>query len=550
MTNQALRLAPPQGEVTPSYVESMVSRIAATPILIEELGDLLTPQAFYKPEEQHLALFFRAIRSVYLQYHVLHYETVRAELEGLLCDSPLPAALHEALMAEPLGILRWTLLIGREQVAMAPIEQSREMIRKFLHERAVYVPLQQAIQQGVPANIQTVIDQAQQQWSRIGQLDTDPISSGIPDGRGSAPLVIRSTGVAFLDRYMDGGQAAGEAYGFLGPTGVGKTAQACAMAGAMLLQEAARLSANPAYVPQMVYYVTYEAGKDEIRQRVISAAADIARDTVKHIDFSCVGVPACFSSAARQDFKPYEAALELLPGVQRTGERERYLGIMPQLERYLRVIDLSGLGDSRYSRPGVGGLPELVGLLTMDQARLGNPGVAVVFVDYVLLAVERHLQDQGQDVTKHGRIAIPTFVDGARMQIAGRFNTSIWLLQQFNTAGNKKSPTSPMSIADASESGARFATNLSFCIGLGTKDLQSNCTLLWFLKRRRHGDMQTSRTLLIDPVFHRLVDVTEQYTVERTQGRIIPRGFASQIHGAVSGQHAAQPGHNPLTDGV
>lgn len=533
MTNQFTAAAAPQGEVTPPFVESMLCRIAANPLLLEELSGLLDPRHFYKPEEQHLAIMYRAMCAVYAAHHALEYEAVRGEVERLLCDIPLPAALAEHLMNEgnPDGLLRWALHTGTAQIARAPIEQSREMIRRFLQERSIYLPLAQAMQVGMPADMQSMLDAASHQWQRIGQLDTDPISSGVPDGRGGVPLIIRSTGVSFLDMHMDGGQAQGEAYGLIGPTGVGKTALACSMAGAMLLQESQRAAANPAYTPQMVYYVTYEAGRDEIRQRVISSLAEIARDTVKHIDFGVREAPACFSSAARGDFKPYEMAQYVPPGQQRTGELERFLNAYPQLENYLRVVDLSGLGDQRYCRPGVGGLAELVGLIAKDQARLGSPGVAVVFVDYTLLAVERWLSDQGKDPAKNVRFALPDFVDGCRMQIAGRFNTSIWLLQQFNTSANKKSPTAVMSHTDAAEAGGRFAHALSFCAEIGNKDMQTNCTILSFSKRRRAGGARPERILMIDPLYHRLNDVSNDYVVDRTRQQIVSRLFATQIQG-------------------
>jgi len=546
MTNQTRQVAAPLGEVTPPFVESMVSRIAANPLLIEELSALLTSKHFYKPEEQHLAVMYDAMVSVYQRHHMLQYETVRAEIVTLLCDRPLPEALAEHLLEEPNGLLCWCLENGVERIRQAPIEQSREMIRRFLHERSVFLPLQVAVQQGIPQDIQAVLDTAQRQNQLIGQLDTDPVSGGIPDGRGNMPLVIRSTGIAFMDRFMDGGMAAGEAYGLLGPTGVGKTAHACAMAGAALLEESLRFSEDPAYQTKKVYYATYEAGKDEIRQRIISSMAEIARETVKHIDFSLIGDPPCLSSMGLQNYKAYELGRSVEAGQPRLGELERYLNIKSHLEHNLRIIDMSGLGDQRYCRPGIGGIQELIGVLTTDQARLGNPGIAVVFVDYLLLMAERYLQSKGMDPLKHNRSVLPEFVDAGRMQIASRFNTSVWFLQQFNTTGNKKSPTATMSLSDAAEAGARFAHNLSFCAALGTKDPQTNCTLLTFPKRRRDGGVQPERILMIDPIYHRLVDVTEHYMVDRHRGQILPRAFASQIRGQTAVQAQRPVANNDL----
>ena len=536
MTNQILQTAAPLGDMTPSYVESMICRIASNPMLIEELAGVLQPRHFWRPEEQHLSVMFQAVLAVYEQYHTLTYETVRAEVERILCDRPLPEALREHLMAEgnPNGLLKWALDVGREQISQVPVDQTREMIRRFLGERTVYQPLQQAIQTGVPADMGGLIEAAQTQFERIGQLDTDPISSGVPDGRAGLPLNIISTGIPFLDQFMDGGQSPGEAYGLIGPTGVGKTALACSMCGAMLQQEAQRLENNPAYTPKLVYYFTYEAGRDEIKQRIISYMADIARDTVKHIDFSSREAPTCFSTAATGQYRPYEMTLDVPEGEQRPGELERYMRVAPMLRNWLRIVDLSGLGDTRYCRPGVGGVHEIVSLINKDQTRMGNPGVALVVVDYALLCVERNLADTGKDPTKHVRTALPAFVDACRMRVAGRFNTSVWVLQQFNTAGNKKSPTARMSHTDAAEAGSRFATNLIFCAELGNKDLATNCVVMGFSKRRRSGGEHPQLILQIHSTFHKLVDVSREYTIDRLRGQIVSRATMNQIQGQAS----------------
>ena len=548
MTNRSMQPVS-LGEVTPEFVQSIICRIAATPLLLEEMQGLLLPEHFYKPEEQHIVLMFRAVQGIYERFHALDYEAVRGEIERLLCDVALPRELYEALMAEgaPCGLLKWALVVGTAQIATVPIEQTRDMIRRFLQERAVFRPLQmQLAQGGIPGNMQAVLDVATQQFQRIGQLDADPISGGVPDGRGNIPLQIASTGLSYLDMFMDGGQAPGEAYGLIGPTGVGKTSLTCSMAAAALSQEARRVRENPAYTPKMVYYATYEAGRDEIKQRIISALADISRDTAKRIDFSAQGIPAGFTSAAANNLHAYELAVQLA-GQPLQGERERFQNAFEQLSRYLRVIDLSGIGDQRYCRPGIGGLPELVGLIAKDQARLGEPGVAVVYVDYSLLAVERFLSAQGLDITKHTRVALPQFVDGARQQIAGRFNTCVWLLTQFNTTANRQSASKALTHNDAAEAGGRFAHALTFCATLGTKDPITNCVLLSFSKRRRSGGEHPDCILQIDPVFHRLNDVSTLYQVNRRSGTITSREFAEQIGGrqepaATTGNAASRTG--------
>lgn len=536
---------PVQNPVTVSFVESLVSRMLVQPLLFEEVRTILQPAHFSKPEEKHLQMLYRAMLKVHEQFSGFTQETLRMECERLNCDEPLPDFLRATLLGEPTGILCWTFTDGLAQVSAVPLAQSREMFRRFLQERAVYAPLQLELANGMPQNLQPVLEQAAQQWQRVLQIDSDPISAGTPDGRGTVPLNIRSTGLAFLDVYMDGGHADTEAYGLIGPTGVGKTATACQIASAALDQEQQKLLAQPGYVPRRVYYVSYEASRDEIKQRVVSSLCDISRDSCKLIDFGGTDLPESLSSSSRGDYKPYELELSVPPGAILPGERERYLNKLPLLRDYLRVVDLSGLGDKRYTREGIGGIEEVISLVAMDQARLGNPGVALVVIDYVLLAVERYLDAQNLDKTKHLRFAVPAYVDAARQRIAGRFITPIWLLQQFNTTGNKKSPATPQSHTDAAEAGSKFANPLVFCATLGTKDEESGCTLMSFSKRRRAGNAVPARVMRIDPTFHKLYDATNDFVAVRATGRIVARRFASQVMGPAA---AAAPNYSASGD--
>lgn len=519
---------PPLGEITPTLVESMMNRMIVMPALFQEVSGILEARHFYKPEEQHFAVLWDAMQAVFTRYQTFDYTTLRTKVEELLCERPLPDALRWQLLAEPDGILDWTMH-NPELVRQVRLDQSREIVRRFLKERLVYAQLAQVWQAGVPADMGTVLANATTALQRVEQVNNNPTAPAVLGLWQDAPVNSRTTGLGWLDRYMDGGHANGEVIGLLGPTGVGKTLLGCNLAVASAQTEFKR-AGEEGRRPRCVYFITYELRRMEVLGRILANHAQIAASTCKLLDG--MNHWNVFSSATRNDYKPYEHSLPLRSDGPRLGEAERYMNAERLLKDTVHIMDLSGNATER-SRVGDGGIKELTGLIAQDQAVRGNPGVELVVIDYLMVLVTRSLQRRGLDLSKNLRLEIPTAMDEAKGQIAQRFNTPVWMLHQLNAAGNRKGVTATNNHIDAAESSS-FAHNCAFVASLGTKDVESSCALLTFGKRRRAGDYVPPVIVHIDGQFATMRDGGEDFVLAPTQNRILPRRLAQQFMGAAT----------------
>lgn len=512
-------------------IESMLVRLMLTPQLMRETGGILQSEHFHGPEEQHYALLWRAMQDAYQKYGKLEYNTVRDTVQLMAAQSGnIPDVLLESLLAEDpnaWGLVPWAFY-GANPAGME-LELSRECVRHFLQSRYVYQPLAAALAANMTSRLPQILADTILRQQRLTQVDVNPVVSALPDNWAPQPTFVEPTGCSYFDIFMDGGDAPGEVNGILGPMGTGKTMLAvnlaCNKARYMLSARA-----NPAKRNRRIYLVTYEQSADEIRKRLLCCAASIDFSSLREMTSL-----ASLSSKARGDYKPYERDRHIRnyddPDqilLEHAGETERLEVARPILRDIIQIIDLSGNGPN--ARPGVGYVDEIVGLIEADQQACGNPGVASVIVDYVLLAAQRYMAASGLSVDKHTRHTVAGFVDQMKQRVAGRFQTAAWLLHQLNTEGNKGNPTRVTSHTQAAESGA-FAAALSFCACLSTKDVQSNCCLLNFSKRRRAGEYIPPKILHIHGSEATVLDGDELFAIDLRLGRIVTKQSEDQYGG-------------------
>lgn len=279
--------------------------------------------------------------------------------------------------------------------------------------------------------------------------------------------------------------------------------------------------------------MTYEQSKDELRHRLVSCACQIETSTITRLR----NPETELTSARLNNLKSYEIDVfrrrnrdvadpsqVIIPG-----EYERLQDGCALLRDYVHIVDLSGT-DPDSSRPGIGFVDEIESLISRDQERRGNPGVATVIVDYVNLAVGRYLAARDKDDSSALRKAISNFVDNLRFKVAGRFNTHVWALNQLNAKGNAGKPTNITSHLQSAE-GFAYSYHLTWCCALGTKDVQSNCLTLNFSKRRRAGEYVEPVIIHIVENMATMEDGRGRFVLSPSTGRIVPSSLASQIQG-------------------
>lgn len=561
MTAQNTFGAPPQPRVvrvTPQIIESLLVRLLLSPRLMGELAGLIRPEHFFGQGEQHYALLWRAMVQARERYGTLDYHKVYDTIRTLVASAPnFPPQQLAYLLAEPspgsssVGLLYWTF--GELAKHALDENQTRDMAQMFLDDRYVTAPVAQAVSGNTIAlaDLTDAVARAQ----RVKQLGVNPIGAGLPDGWMPQPVFVESTGLPWCDAWLDGGHAPGEMNALLGPMGVGKTQFAINMAIGVArvqrdLYNAAAAAASAASEAQAtgrplrrVYFATYELGADDIRRRLICAAGRIHVSSIRE----ATSLSEALSSSARGDYKPYEledfASRHDVPSAARPpGEWERLGEFRDLLRDCIRVLDLSG--TSPQALRGEGGAAELAGLIEADQREAGNPGVAVVIIDYAYIVCERWMAARNMRLD-HMRHWLGVLLDQFRIDIASRFKTPIWVLHQFNRTGNTPDPTRIPTHNDAAEAGL-FAKAFTFCCCIGAKDEQTSAVLFTASKRRRAGDYRPPTILRIIGAQARLEDVTTTFVVQRRLKRLLPRSEAAAVGADDDVEVSAAAVHNAL----
>lgn len=337
----------------------------------------------------------------------------------------------------------------------------------------------------------------------------------------------RSTGLPFLDEYMNGGDCPGELYGIVGPFKSAKTALGLAISieGALRVQ---RSSAEGAL--GLAYFASYELPADPtVRLRALCYAAEVPMDSIENPgDWDRLSV--------RGQLKPYERerfAHLLAQGLDPPGERERIDAAMAMLNRNWRILDMRGR-EGCY--PGTGGAPELERIISADLRALQRAGVAahaeVVVIDYLVLAVEQQLC-ANQYRPEHMRHLMREFIREAKA-MADRLACPIWILQQLNAEENRRAPGSGTRSTGSAEFRS-FAEKLAFSFTMGAKTKDNLMVFNCDYQRRASGAREIC--LQFDPQFQRFVH--QQHAVlDPISHRVLSAAELQQLSGSSSASSA------------
>jgi hypothetical protein len=395
-------------------------------------------------------------------------------------------------------------------------QDGRILLESFLRERMIIDPLKRFMANAgddTPIDLPRMLRRIEKQELEIATVSANPVSSALPEDWKPKMVALTPVNVSFLDDFM-GGQAGGEVYGMLGPTGVGKTTLGCMIAveGAFYQQSVASVESEAGHW----YYVTYEAPVDpDIRFQIMSYAAVIERTTLfKGLELS--------TSDNLKDYEKirWKAALEA--GLKVEGEKERLARVAPKLRKNLWTVDMSGSLEENPTI-GSGGVDEIVDFLNAEKEQ--GKKIAGVVIDYVLIAVKRQMDREGisYDQLRH---FVGGYGDKARMKLARHFNCPVWLLHQLTGEANMRAPTAKQHHAMAAEA-KNFADNLWYCFNLSTKHLEYNTCLISCSKARRSSTGGLTPIVFIDGAVCAMKSADDMYTVQGNQ--IIPKEYKNKI---------------------
>ena len=338
-----------------------------------------------------------------------------------------------------------------------------------------------------------------------------------------SPLLITTTGIDFFDKYLAGGQAAGEGYGLMAPYGTCKTTL-----GVMLWCTAARACYEETLLEEewdgrkgMSILVSYEAPlSPEIQHRAVMYAAQVNRQSLVNM-----GKDGLEALANDQDKPlPYEKRLfksQITDGVFKP-ERTRVDETIGWMNEHIHCIDMSGADKEKFPGAGHGGVEEIVNRVKLELRERERDGegwyVKNVIIDYVGLMVDRDASLRSDNPVEDHK-AYQSAVERVINLISKPFDCPSWVLHQLSGQANASlNPTKVLHHTDAKGSKS-FGENLDFCFVIGSLNNDSlgqiACT-----KHRRAGKNPPS-VIKVDGEFG-LVTSPTNYQVDN-KGQIVDK---------------------------
>ena len=508
--NQKKNKARPDQPVSRTQLCLVLAMYISDKRFFSEINDTLDLKYFVGTKYYHLATFVAETKAYYEQFQKLPtLDIISAEVNTWIESNS--AELDTDDLAEIERVLTWAGEMSKEDRAKNR-PKVVEYTRRFLRQ-SIQAQLATSISNNIVADLPELLRQFSTQVDAVSMLSSTGLSQPFPATLENLPRVLtETTGCGYFDNYMNGGQAAGEVYGFAAPYGVCKTTVACQLAVNAALHAQAEFKSGITNTIKVVYFITYEEPPSLLLPRFLSYAADCDKNPIEAGEWDKL------SRMDLRNYKDYEKTRykeQLARKFPVPGEYDRIRVAKDQLNVNLRIIDFSGTDDALMEDSGkmeVG----IRSVIQRDQLKRGNPGVALLLVDYVGAAADRCCQLQNRDPDRQLRQLIGRFPLRVGNIIAKPMRCPVWAFHQLDTKSNSRRPGLAPSVNDTSEA-KNFMENCVFGFMVGTKTNDSLAVLTCCKQRR--AKKQPDMVIHVDGQFSRVVDTEGAYRIDK--GRII-----------------------------
>lgn len=507
--------------------EIMMAVLLLDMAAFERVRTTLRPEHF--PEADRI---LRVVWSLVCRFYDEHGalpdgELLISEIESAW--SANPSLLDETQRAELSQYLEWVFSESTARAIDAKRSVYRDkalkVVKRYIEEAIARKHKEEVLSSGqIVVNMPALLASRQQELERIEVLDAQPSEAFFPPGwERRAALQLFPTGIDFLDQFLGGGHAPREVYGLLGPFGSCKTTLVSMLAvkGAIYFNKECVRGSHDGVRP-LVFIVSYEASKEEMRNRCLGFAGRISRRTLE------VMRNLREDLSRRGRLKDYERRLfreeiAQLGEENVDGEWERAMRVIPVLNRHIVHLDMTG--HERKSA-GNGGIEEIAQRIAYELRIRERTRCGLVLVDYVGALCERKMAAENIDSSqlRHMIKATPLL---AKHKIADAFDCPVWLVHQLSGEANNFNPAVPPNHTNASESKS-FAENLDFCLAIGVPDRSESVALIACSKHRRQPPRK-EMIIKIDGELNRVINVNDRYSLDPIQRRIVRRDEHEEI---------------------
>lgn len=444
----------------------------------EIVSALLTYDYICNSLGEAYAAVWEVVRDFYDTYRSLPpRERITSNLHQKLTDNPNALGDDPELASEFLKTA-----FTRIKLTDAVIESAIYDIRCWAEEQAQLTYTENTLVDGtVPTD---ALGNAQQLVQKLGEARslTDPSIKAF-DWSVKLPTLI-PTGLPCLDRLINGGQAEGEVYVFLAPTGTCKS-----LVAVQGTYEAARLVAR-----------TYDKSRNGEFPVVVFISSELAQ-----ADF-CQRLDVCASW-----IKPAE-----LKGLGRT-QRQRLAARSKNvarglIDRYVKFMDMN-------ERHGACDIQEIAAALKAETRLRSGTRVTAIWIDHADDLVKLMIERDKRYTTEDRSGLLDVFVNQCKHHLAVPFKCPVWIMHQLAGSTQRSSPTARLHHSDAAWCKS-FANNSTFAIVTGNTDPDQ--LMVWRSTKHRRGPARET----IVKIFGEgacVLDVSTKYFVDEGSHRILER---------------------------
>ena len=205
-------------------VENMMTVFIRKGDALETAQHQLTPESF-APHHRNLAALWAVVCDHVTEHVDLpDEEAVCGELERRCAEDP--EGLSDEEFANLDEYIRRAYAVSIENLSDAIVRVAFKYLKRYLEERiADKIRRDLTSSTYVPGNLCSQLEGYSAEISRIQSIAPRGLSKPFPSGWDQTAAAVRKseTGLKFLDTMLNGGQAAKEVYGILGPHGSCKT---------------------------------------------------------------------------------------------------------------------------------------------------------------------------------------------------------------------------------------------------------------------------------------------------------------------------------------